>query len=123
MKILVADDEPFIREILADVLRAQGYDVVEVADGDEALDAFGEAVFDLVVLDESMPKVKGSQVVKTLLETQEQIPRVLMVTGYQDLLGNLRQYVSILPKPFTIPVFLLAVKKTLDTPQKKISPI
>jgi two-component system, OmpR family, response regulator len=58
-KILVADDEPSIREILSIQLARMGYEVVLADDGEEAVAAYEAHRPDLVVLDVMMPRVNG----------------------------------------------------------------
>ena len=64
--LLVADDEPAIRDLLRDFFEAQGYAVVTAADGKEALAAAREASPDLVLLDVMMPWMDGFEVVREL---------------------------------------------------------
>jgi len=56
-KILIAEDEEPIRIGLVDTLESEGYEVVAVPDGQEALDRSADGGFDLYVLDIMMPKV------------------------------------------------------------------
>ncbi len=63
MKILVADDEPPIREIARELLTAAGYDILEASDGEEALALAHEKQPDLILLDLIMPKMNGFQFV------------------------------------------------------------
>ena len=62
-KILVVDDESRMRKLVRDFLVKNNYEVVEAADGEEALDRFFEKNdIDLVILDVMMPKMDGWQV-------------------------------------------------------------
>ena len=58
-KILVADDESSIREILSIQLARMGYEVVLACDGEEAVQAYEDETPDLVLLDVMMPRVNG----------------------------------------------------------------
>ncbi|HLD03872.1 MAG TPA: response regulator [Candidatus Dojkabacteria bacterium] len=60
-KILVVEDEKDAREIFIDILKENGFDVVGVVDGNEALQKLTESKFDLVLLDIIMPNVDGIQ--------------------------------------------------------------
>ena len=63
LKILVVDDESRMRKLVRDFLVKQNYDVIEAADGSEALDAFfADQSIALVILDVMMPKLDGWQV-------------------------------------------------------------
>ena len=65
-KVLIADDEPDILEILKYNLAGQGYEVITAKDGDEALDKAKRTQPDLVVLDVMMPKKTGVEVCQVL---------------------------------------------------------
>src|SRR5258708_12384224 len=85
LQILIADDDPLGRKLLAQILSMDGYGVVEVNDGVEAL-AFCEQVRpDLVILDCLMPNLDGFDTCAQLhsLPRSRSIP-VLMVTALDD---------------------------------------
>jgi DNA-binding response OmpR family regulator len=79
-RILVVDDEPMVRDVLARYLTADGFDVVAAADGQEALDRCAAAPPDLVVLDLMLPRVDGFEVFRRLREGGARMP-VIMVTA------------------------------------------
>lgn len=58
-KILVVDDDPSIREILATQLSRLGYEVALAADGEEAVDAFKKEAPDAILMDVMMPRLDG----------------------------------------------------------------
>ncbi len=66
MKILVADDEPTIREIAEDLLLAAGYDVLAAGDGEEALRLVHTENPDLILLDLMLPKMTGFHVLQEI---------------------------------------------------------
>ncbi|MEE8443490.1 MAG: response regulator transcription factor [Dehalococcoidia bacterium] len=59
VRILVADDEPGVRFLVGSCLRQEGYDVIEVSDGEEALQAAEDMDPSLIILDIFMPKMTG----------------------------------------------------------------
>ncbi len=65
-RILVVDDEKNIRKIVTSYLRAEGFDVSEAADGEEALAAFDRLDPDLVILDVMMPGIDGIETLRRL---------------------------------------------------------
>jgi CheY-like chemotaxis protein len=74
--ILLVEDEPAVRELTADILRDEGYDVVEARDGLEALQVIDEHVpfsehAAVVLLDLMLPKVSGLQVLTHLRQTND----------------------------------------------------
>jgi CheY-like chemotaxis protein len=84
-RILIADDEPDMREIFAAWFRNQGCSVSEAADGRDALDALARDHFDAIVTDVRMPRLDGVQLVRQLGSSMPYIPVVIFVSGYVDL--------------------------------------
>lgn len=79
-RILVIDDEPGIREILAKMLESRGHHVVHCADGQSALHRFQEEPFDLVVTDLNMPGLSGWDVAREVKGRAPGTP-VILITG------------------------------------------
>lgn len=77
-KVLIADDEPDIREILEYNLAAEGFEVVVAKDGDDALDKAKKTKSDLILLDVMMPKKSGVEVCR-LLRLQPAFAETLIV--------------------------------------------
>jgi DNA-binding response OmpR family regulator len=106
MKILVAEDSDTVRRVVAARLTADGHDVLEAADGEQALTLARSGHPDLLVLDKTMPKVDGFEVIRALREDPltAALPILMLTdrTGEQDVLGGLRLGVEeYMPKPFT----------------------
>lgn len=80
-RILLVDDEPEIRFVVARGLTAEGHDVIEAADGREAVDLLASAP-DLVVLDVNMPELDGWEVLAEI-RRRGNTP-VVMLTSEQD---------------------------------------
>ncbi len=78
-KILVVDDEPSVRDALALIFKAQ-FEVLTAQDGEDALGAVEREHPDLILLDMSMPKLGGLEVMRRLKERSERVP-VIMLTG------------------------------------------
>jgi DNA-binding response OmpR family regulator len=68
-RVLVVDDEPMVREVLARYLRDAGFEVDTAADGVQALSSFGESGPDLVLLDLMLPRIDGLDVFRAMRET------------------------------------------------------
>lgn len=83
-KILVVDDEQIARENLEHILKKEGYDVVSVDSGIQALKKLANTDFDLVLTDLKMKQVDGMEV---LARTKEQYPdtEVIMITAYATI--------------------------------------
>jgi DNA-binding response OmpR family regulator len=78
-RVLVVDDDPTVREVVVQYLRAGGHEVVEAADGEAALELYGETPHDLVVLDLMLPGIDGIEVCRRLRK-QGDVP-VIMLTA------------------------------------------
>ena len=82
-KILVADDEKDIRSVLRLYLEDAGYEVVEAADGLQALEALESQEIDLCLLDIMMPELDGYQVLKRVREADD-VPIIVVSAKGQD---------------------------------------
>jgi two-component system cell cycle sensor histidine kinase/response regulator CckA len=118
-RILVVEDEPFVRSLIGNVLLGAHYRVRVARDGEEAL-RFIEAErepFDLIVSDLMMPSVGGVSLAKRLREHASP-SRMLFVSGYSNHTpAELVRYGELLPKPFTPSQLLAAVSRALDDPR------
>jgi CheY-like chemotaxis protein len=83
-RILLVDDEPPVREVIASELRELGHDVIEVGSGGAALEALDrDAPFDAAILDFAMPGMNGAELARQIRARRPEIC-VLFVTGYAD---------------------------------------
>ena len=80
--VLVAEDDPAIRDLLTHHLQREGYGVIAVADGNAALRAARDLA-DLVVLDVGLPAVDGFEVVRLLRREKRRVP-IVMLTARTD---------------------------------------
>ena len=117
--ILVVDDDPGVRELVASVLRRQDFHVLEASNGKEALDVAGEyaAPIDLIVSDINMPQMTGWKLLEQLRAWYPAI-RFLMISGYAQPETSMAQLAgtptSFLPKPFTPGELSDAIRELLD---------
>lgn len=83
IKVLFLEDEPTIREVLAEYMKISGYQVKEIARGDEAIQLLGEEAYDIAVLDVMVPGVDGFDVLQYI---REHCPRTaaIMLTALDD---------------------------------------
>jgi DNA-binding response OmpR family regulator len=84
--VLVADDDPDIRSLVALRLERSGYEVVAAGDGEQALAAALERVPDLALLDVMMPKLDGYEVTERLRqqEATRHLPVILLTARVQE---------------------------------------
>jgi DNA-binding NtrC family response regulator len=123
-RILVADDEPSFRELLADILEGAGHEVVEARDGVEALAALEHGPFDLALTDQRMPRMDGLELLRrSLLLTAP--PPVVVLTAYgtiPDAVEAVRLGAAdYLTKPLPSPAALLAVVDRLLAPEEAVA--
>ena len=79
-KVLIAEDDRDLRQLFSRVLIKNGYSVVGVSDGQKALDEMENGFFDIVISDIMMPVMDGYEFVRTLRESGNRTP-VLMITA------------------------------------------
>src|SRR5262245_65759505 len=84
IRVLVADDERNLRELLIRELGRKGHAVEGVGDGQAALDRVKEDPPDVLVLDMRMPRVEGIEVLRALQDYPE-VPQVIVTTGFQEV--------------------------------------
>ena len=84
MRILLAEDELALSKAYAQVLIMQGYEVEQVYDGKEALEAANSSTYDLMIFDVMMPKMSGLEVLKALREAGN-TTYVIMLTAMSEL--------------------------------------
>lgn len=79
-KILVVDDDPLMRELMADYLEAVGFEVRTAQDGSAGLDALGKYHFDIILSDFRMPGMSGLEMAALVRQTDSTIP-IILITG------------------------------------------
>jgi len=113
--IMLVDDDPAVRRLLARVLRSHGYAVTEAADGAEALALAAEhsRPFHLLLTDVMMPQVGGVELASRMYASG-MAARVLFMTGYTDDPIEHPRLTEVLRKPFTLATLADAVRRALD---------
>jgi two-component system cell cycle sensor histidine kinase/response regulator CckA len=118
-RILFVEDEDAVRGVAAKLLRARGYEVIEAASGEEALEIAEENAgkIDLMISDVVMPGMQGPDLLKQARQYLGAAP-VMFISGYaesefSDLLEGERN-VSFLPKPIDIKTLAERVKQELQ---------
>lgn len=85
-KILIVDDDVYLRDLYEEVLKGEGYEVTTAVDGEDGLAKLQQGGYDFTLLDVMMPKLDGLGVLKKLKETPTATPNGTIV-----LLTNLAQ--------------------------------
>jgi two-component system chemotaxis response regulator CheY len=117
VKILLVDDSRTIRNIQKNVLKQLNFtDVVEAADGVEALARIAEATPDLAFIDWNMPNMDGLTLVKKIRETNKTVPLIMCTTEAEKsrvleaIKAGVNNYVV---KPFTVESLGEKIKQTM----------
>ena len=117
--ILLADDEDGVRKLTAAVLEHNGHQVIQVKDGEQALEAFLKSRHRvrLVVLDLKMPKLSGWETLERIRRLDAQVP-VILTSGCaleeEHAQARVRGAHALLPKPYRAQTLLTAVEECLD---------
>jgi two-component system, chemotaxis family, chemotaxis protein CheY len=120
-RILVVDDEAQIRKPIGLMLKKEGYEVVEAADGEDAIEKIGAGdnalMVDTILCDIRMPKINGDEAIAYFRDQFPTVPIVVM-TGYPDVelaVSLMRKGVrDYLVKPVSKDKLLSVIKKAVD---------
>ncbi|MCR8658676.1 response regulator transcription factor [Paenibacillus endoradicis] len=114
--ILIVEDEPRMRELVADYLEEEGYHIVQAANGFEALEHARHTPPDLVILDIMMPGIDGFEVCKQLRTHSQTI--IVMLTARSDDSDKLYGYElgadDYVTKPFSPKLLIAKIKALLN---------
>jgi DNA-binding response OmpR family regulator len=118
-KILIAEDEPDIRELITLTLEFGGFEVVSARDGAEALEIAQKDRFDLILMDVRMPRMTGYQACERLreMESTRAIPIIFLSAKGQEsevqagLDAGAAQYIL---KPFAPDALTKRIQEVLD---------
>ena len=121
LRILLAEDEENIRELVKMNLELEGYEVVTANNGKKAVQHFHEQHFDLIVLDVMMPEIDGFQVAEQIRLNNLSVP-IIMLTAKdspQDRINGLKRGADdYLTKPFQLEELLLRIQKLIQRTAK-----
>ena len=119
-KILIAEDDRELRQLFQHVLTKNGYTVVGVSNGEEALRAMDTSYYDMIISDIMMPKMDGYELVRAIREAGQNTP-VMMITAkdaFDDMrLGFLSGTDDYMVKPVNVNEMVLRVSALLRRAQ------
>ena len=124
-RILIAEDEADIRNILKLYLESEGFEVVQAQDGDQALRMAQQEMPDLILLDVMMPNMDGFAVTQALRQ-YSQVPILILSARSQDadkILGLNLGADDYIAKPFNALEVVARVKAHLRRGQQTVSPV
>lgn len=124
--ILLAEDEPINRELMATIIEQQNWEVTAVENGRNALSAMENTDFDLVLMDIQMPVMDGREATDAIRKKEEvtgkHIP-IIALTAYA--IGDFREeclahgFDDYIPKPFRLEELLHTVEKLLEKSKQR----
>ena len=125
LRVLLAEDEPSLRQILSSYLKVDGHTIEAAGNGEEALTKYRPDDFDLVITDRAMPEMGGDQLAAELKRRGSVLP-VIMLTGLGDLMNEVGERPEgvdlVVAKPVTLAELRAAlVMATMDRPSNGAS--
>ncbi|MGA7877132.1 MAG: ATP-binding protein [Desulfoferrobacter sp.] len=115
-RLLVVDDDVQVLEIVTDMLRFKGHEVVAVSDGKVALDLIENDHFDLVLTDLGMPGLSGWKIAEKVKDIRPDVP-VILFTGwgaqYEEHDLTQRGVAAVLSKPLSLEKLITVIDRTI----------
>ena len=120
-RILIIDDDTYIRDLYEEVLKGEGFEVVTAKDGEEGLARILEGGFAAILMDIMMPKIDGVGVLTKLKETQPKQPNgpILLLTNLDrdpllEQAASLGAYKTLIKADTLPPTLISAVKAAIS---------
>jgi len=121
-RILVIDDDENIRNVLATLLKREGYEADTAKDGKEAIAKSSEAFYNMALIDIRLPDMEGTKLLSLMPTTTPRMMKVI-VTGFPAIENAIEAISSgvdaYLTKPVSTEKLLTTVKKLLDKQQNE----
>jgi two-component system OmpR family response regulator len=123
--ILIVEDEDILREAVADYFKNEGFQVLEAANGRQAITVFEEHEIDLAILDIMLPEMDGWSVCRRIRKTSN-VP-IIILTARSDeedtLLGFELGTDDYVTKPFSPPILVARAKRLLSRAESHTKPL
>jgi PAS domain S-box-containing protein len=117
-RILLAEDDPIVNKHLTNALNLAGFSVDSVSNGEEALTAFANGHYHVIVTDIVMPKLGGIELTKRLRQLAPQLP-VVLISGYSEEVSVMQHlpstHIAYLQKPFASSQLVATLRRLLAT--------
>lgn len=115
-RILIVDDEESIREVLATILREEGYVAETAKNGKEAIEKSEAKFYNLALIDIRLPDMEGTELLSAIKETTPKMVKIIM-TGYPSLQNAVKAVnkgaSAYILKPFKVEAVLKTIKEEL----------
>jgi len=120
-RVLVADDASFMRQMIREIVEAEGHEVVgEASDGDEVVEEFKRLHPDIVTMDIVMPRRSGIDAVKSIMQLQPDAKVVMCsALGQESLVQEALDAgaCDFIVKPFKPDAVIATLQKVLEKPE------
>ena len=122
--VLLVDDEQMVLEFMTDLLQSRGMDVTAMTNSEHALAAFNNDpdAYDLVITDQTMPKITGIELAEKMLRHRPKLP-IILYTGHSEKLTwdyvRQRGIKGFQKKPIDINALIKMIRDLLDEVQIK----
>jgi len=117
LNILVVDDDVFIRKIVQDRLKMEGYTVTTAEDGKAGWEKFLKNTYQLIITDINMPRINGVELLNKILATKIKVPTVVMSGGLSEAMEALVKETgarAFLRKPFSLRNLVNVISSNLN---------
>jgi CheY-like chemotaxis protein len=117
--IVVADDDPASRELVCELLGAEGYKVIEALNGDDALEKVGKFLPDLLVMDIQMPLIGGLDAIGRIRQDERFAKLLVLAVTARAMAGDREEILSsgfdgYVSKPVDATTFKQRVRELLE---------
>ena len=116
-RLLIAEDDGELRELLGEVLQAEGFETLATANGAEALALFrGGHLCDAIITDDDMPRLRGRDLVSILRAEGFALP-IVLISGSLDLSDDERARLRVgpvVPKPLDFAGLVRTIREALE---------
>lgn len=111
--VLVIEDEPDLRELMADILEGSGYRAITAGNGRGGLDAVAEAMPNVILLDMRMPVMNGWEFARLFRARYDHLTPIVVITAAADAQSRAEDIEAEgwVGKPFAIPVLLSEIQR------------
>lgn len=117
VKVLLVEDEDILRKSIAFYLKSNGYEVLELDNGQDACVVLNEQVFDILVTDLNLPYKGGFEIIQNLRKTENKDIPVIVLTAHNVESVELESFEmganEFISKPFSPPILKARIEKLL----------
>jgi CheY-like chemotaxis protein len=114
LRVLLADDEPNVCDILVEFMTADGHKVTAVSNGEAALAQLRDGEFDLAIVDRAMPSMSGDQLAAAMKSIRPHVP-IIMLTGFGALMQAAHEQPAAVDYVVGKPISLQQLRQALVT--------